>query len=217
MLVWVSAGFSTKMWNSNCRKKMNIQTIIHGTKIRPHFFLMEMFLHFIPSPHSLLPIQNAFLPLTSLSLSSSRDRYRGFIYFLQMTRFGIIPKYSQKLVIFNTTPSMLCTEDTPFITAIFQWWGKIWLHGLRMYRTQRSRAVGKVRESMFCIVMESYKCHVVIRESAASYSSTVMVRSICTFLHDVMEIINGEPCQNAVFWRAAKCHCQVAEFLLHIF
>jgi hypothetical protein len=26
-----------------------------------------------------------------------------------------------------------------------------------------------------------------------------------------MEITNGEPCQNAVFWRAAECHCQVAE------
>ncbi len=39
----------------------------------------------------------------------------------------------------------------------------------------------------------------------------VLVRSICTFLRDVMEIPNGEPCQNAVFWRAAECHCQVAE------
>jgi hypothetical protein len=35
-----------------------------------------------------------------------------------------------------------------------------------------------------------------------------------------MEIItNGQPwqnsSQNSVFWRGAKCHCQVAEFLLH--
>jgi hypothetical protein len=34
-----------------------------------------------------------------------------------------------------------------------------------------------------------------------------------------MEITNGHPwqnsSQNSVFWRGAKCHCQVAEFLLH--
>jgi hypothetical protein len=35
-------------------------------------------------------------------------------------------------------------------------------------------------------------------------------------LHDVMEIINGGPCQNSVLWRAAECHCQVADFMLNI-
>jgi hypothetical protein len=31
----------------------------------------------------------------------------------------------------------------------------------------------------------------------------------------MMEITNGEPLQNSVFWRGAECHCQEAEFLLH--
>ncbi len=40
--------------------------------------------------------------------------------------------------------------------------------------------------------------------------------SICTF-HDVLEISHVKPFQNSVLWRAAECHYQVAEFLLHIF
>jgi hypothetical protein len=36
---------------------------------------------------------------------------------------------------------------------------------------------------------------------------------------EIMKITNGQPwqnsSQNSVFWRGAKCHCQVAEFLLH--
>jgi hypothetical protein len=79
---------------------------------------------------------------------------------------------------------------------------------------------------MFCTVMESFKCRrtLVPKDFLESplqviycklYS--VQVRSIFTFLRNVTEITNGEPCQNAVFWRAAECHCQEAEFLLHIF
>jgi hypothetical protein len=28
------------------------------------------------------------------------------------------------------------------------------------------------------------------------------------FLHDVLEITNGQPWQNSVFWIGAECHCR---------
>jgi hypothetical protein len=32
-----------------------------------------------------------------------------------------------------------------------------------------------------------------------------------------MEITNGKAFQNSVLWRAAKCHCQLADLQRHIF
>jgi hypothetical protein len=49
---------------------------------------------------------------------------------------------------------------------------------------------------------------------ATACQHKLLTESICT-LHDVMEITNGQPWQNSVFWREAKYHCQVVHFLLH--
>jgi hypothetical protein len=78
--------------------------------------LTEIFINFIPPP-SPASNQNAFLPLTSHSLFSPREKEA--LHFLQVTRIGIIPKGQQKLVVFDTTSDMLCTEDTPFINRHF--------------------------------------------------------------------------------------------------
>jgi hypothetical protein len=43
----------------------------------------------------------------------------------------------------------------------------------------------------------------------------LLVENFCT-LQDLIEITNGKPRQNSVLWIAAECHCQVADFLLHI-
>jgi hypothetical protein len=36
------------------------------------------------------------------------------------------------------------------------------------------------------------------------------------YIHDIMQIPNGEPSQNSMLCRAAGCRCQVAKFLLSI-
>jgi hypothetical protein len=67
---------------------------------------------------------------------------------------------------------------------------------------------------MFCTLM-TYCMYGFTRD--AQLQDTVNTR-ICT-LHDVMEITNGQPWHNSsqysVSLRGAKCHCHVAEFLLH--
>ncbi len=73
---------------------------------------------------------------------------------------------------------------------------------------------------MFCTVIEAYKgLPNPGFEQKVQLQATDNYSSLCS-LHFLMLITNAKPCQNcvetSVVWRAAKFHCQAAEFLLHI-
>jgi hypothetical protein len=71
---------------------------------------------------------------------------------------------------------------------------------------------------MFCTVMEVYiDCFGRAAQLQASVKSSCWYKVFVSTFHDVIEITNDKPFQISVLRRASKCHCKVAEFLLHIF